>query len=273
MTAQAHIPAPNMTAGERLLHNIRAGSPLIWWSSLAMMACALICLALGLVDERTFIGQNVWEKPGKFFFSLAVQFSTVAWGMSFLPEASRQARKISWPVAVMVLIGWLEVAYITFRAARAEASHFNRSTPLAETAYDLMGMGALIMTAVAFYVGVFIWRRRREGLWTEAAGLGLMLGAVLGTFAGMYMGSQYSHWVGGDATDATGTGFFGWSTTGGDLRIAHFVGLHAAQFIPLAALSGSRLFVWLVALVCAIVTAGTFTLAASGVPLFSMNPS
>ena len=267
MTAPAHTSIPTMTAGERLLHDIRAGSPLIWWSSLAMMACALACLALGLADERTFIGQNVWEKPGKFFFSLAVQFSTVAWGMSFLPEAARRARKISWPVAVMVLIGWLEVAYITFRAARAEASHFNTSTFLAAKAYDLMGMGALIMTAVAFYVGVFIWFRRREGLWTEAAGLGLMLGAVLGTFAGMYMGSQYSHWVGGDATDATGTGFFGWSTTGGDLRIAHFVGLHAAQFIPLAALSGSRLLVWLVALLCVIVTAGTFVMGASGIPL------
>jgi hypothetical protein len=270
MTAQTSIARHQQTKAQRLLADIREGSPLIWWSSLAMMACAFACLALSLVDERTIIGQNVWDKPGKFFFSLAVQFSTVAWGMSFLPEASRQRRRISWPVAVMVLIGWLEVAYITFRAARAEASHFNTSTLLAEKACDLMGMGALIMTGVAFYVGVFIWRRRREGLWTEAAGLGLMLGAVLGTFAGMYMGSQYSHWVGGDATDATGTGFFGWSTTGGDLRIAHFVGLHAAQFIPLAALSGNRLFVWLVALLCVAVTAGTFALGTTGMPLFKV---
>jgi hypothetical protein len=270
MTAQTSIVAHQQTKGQRLLADIREGSPLIWWSSLAMMACALACLTLSLVDERTIIGQNVWDKPGKFFFSLAVQFSTVAWGMSFLPEAQRQSRKISWPVAVMVLIGWLEVAYITFRAGRAEASHFNHSTPLAEMAYNFMGMGALIMTGVAFYAGVFIWRRRRDGLWTEAAALGLMLGAVLGTFAGMYMGNQYSHWVGGDATDATGTGFFGWSTTGGDLRIAHFVGLHAAQFIPFAALSGSRLFVWLVALICALVTGGTFAIAITGMPLFKV---
>jgi hypothetical protein len=160
------------------------------------------------------------------------------------------------------------MVYILFRASRAEGSHFNTATPDAALLYAIMGVGAVTLTLTAGYIGWRLWRNRRDGLWTEAAALGLMAGAVLGTVAGAYLSSQTGHSVGGDLSDATGTGFFNWSTTGGDLRIAHFVGLHAAQIIPPAALTGQRRMVWLAVVTCAIVTAGTFALALLGVPLF-----
>lgn len=46
------------------------------------------------------------------------------------------------------------------------------------------------------------------------------------------MGSRLSHTVGG--TDGEeGIGFLNWSRKYGDLRIAHFLGMHALQGIPL----------------------------------------
>jgi hypothetical protein len=77
-----------------------------------------------------------------------------------------------------------------------------------------------------------------------------------------------THWIGGDLTDATGLPFFHWSTTGGDLRVSHFIGLHAAQVVPFAAMSGKRSVVYGVAFVTIILTAGTFAQAVLGMPLF-----
>jgi len=259
--------------GTELVQRIRTASPLIWWTVIAMLVLSVICIGLQSMDPRLINGANVWHKPAKFFFSIAIQFATVGWGVSLLPTAEQAWRSVRWSIAAMVAAGWLEMAYIVFRASRAEASHFNHSTVTADVLYSLMGLGAVSMMVAAGYVGYRLWRNRDGNLLKESVALGLMLGAVLGGVAGAYMSSQYGHGVGGDPTDATGTGFFGWSTTGGDLRIAHFVGLHAAQIIPLAAFSGSRRVMWLVALFCTIATVGTFALAASGAPLFSMNPS
>ena len=268
MTTHTTTLPASQPIGLAIIDRIRSASPAIWNTVLAMSALALLCVVLQYVDTRLINGVSVWMKPAKFFSSITIQFATVGWAMSYLPQQLQRQRSITWPVLVMLASGWLEMAYIVFRAARAEASHFNLETLFAQVAYSMMGLGAVSMTAVAGYIGFRLWRHRSQGLWTEAAALGLMFGALLGTLAGAYVSAQTGHSVGGDPTDATGTGFFGWSTTGGDLRVAHFVGLHAAQIIPFAALSGRRSLVWLAALLCTVLTAGTFLLAISGTPLF-----
>jgi hypothetical protein len=227
----------------------------------------MVCSLLPQVDDRLLLGVSVWEKPAKFFLSLAVHFATVAWALSLLDVAQRRSRGLRWAAAMMSGAAVLELVYIVARAARGEASHFNVATPLDAALYSIMGLGALTLTFTAGYVGYRVWRNRAGDLWREAAGFGLMLGAVLGTLTAGYMSSMTGHSVGGAIGDASGLPFLHWSTTGGDLRVAHFVGLHAMQIVPLAALSGRRPVVYGVAVVVAVLTGLAFWQAVMGVPL------
>jgi hypothetical protein len=84
-----------------------------------------------------------------------------------------------------------------------------------------------------------------------------------------------SHFIGGDGTDASGLPFVGWSTTGGDLRIAHFFGLHAMQAMLVMGLLTARLrptvgsrLVLVAAVAWSITAAWLFWLAVHGHPLF-----
>ena len=266
VASQFHLPSGRTPIG-KLLSDIRQGSPMLWLSTLGMLIGFASCLVAMQSDARTFNGADVWDKPGKFFLSLAVQYATVGWALSFLSETQRNARGIRFATMAMIAAGWFEVAYIGLRAGRAEASHFNASSVFSQVAYGVMGFGAVTLTATAFFIGYRVWRQRRQGLMAEAAGLGLMLGMVLGTFAGIYLSAQTSHWVGGELSDAHGLGVMAWSTTGGDLRVAHFVGLHAAQIVPFSALSGKRAVVYFAAAACIAATGFTFALAVVGIPL------
>ena len=247
------------------LNSARRGSPLLWRVSSALLVGLLLCLALQTADSRLIAGVSVWEKPTKFFLSLLVQAMTLAWAASLLQQPARGVKAATWLFVAAVFI---EMTYMVFRASRGEASHFNVNTTFAAIMYPVMGVAALFLVGTSAFVGWRVWQQRGTSLIREAAGFGLMLGALLGTLAGAYLSSFQSHWIGGDMTDATGVGFFHWSTTGGDLRVSHFIGLHAMQLVPIAALADKRSVVYAVSALIVLATLATFLLATMGIPLF-----
>lgn len=244
------------------------GSHMLTRNALLLLLGFAACLAAPLVDPQMFNGIDAWHKPAKFFFSLGVQLATVAWALSLVDDTQKRSRAVRWSITAMITAAWLEIVYIVFRAARGEGSHYNTDTPLTQALYGVMGLGALTLTITAAIIGLVIWRKRNGDLWREAAGLGLVLGAILATVVGGVLSSNAGHWIGGDQSDATGLPLFYWSTTGGDLRIAHFTGLHAMQLVPFAALSGRRDVVYGMAVAITLVTIALFAQAMMGVPLF-----
>lgn len=100
-------------------------------------------------------------------------------------------------------------------------------------------MGAVVLVIIGANVPLAwsIWRRPADGLRPEyraAVIAGLLLTVVLGGGFGIYMSQQTGHAVGAAAGHLP---IFGWNRAGGDLRVAHFFGIHAEQAIPLLALA------------------------------------
>lgn len=237
------------------------------WAALAVLLLCLIAMAL---DPRSFDGVSVWAKPAKFAASFVIWFWTLAWAWGVLaPEAAR-GRLARLVLAGTVAAALFEQGWITWRAALGVPSHF-ATDALGAFMYGLMGLGALTLVGLAALLGLLVLRRPQQGVtraWVLAVGLGLLLGGVLGGFTGAAISVLGGPHVGGMASNAGGLPPFFWSRDGGDLRIAHFLGIHAMQALPLLALLGAGArAVSLAAAGWAALTLAVFVLALQGVPL------
>ena len=218
-----------------------------------LMAGLLAAFALGLAfDPRTVLGAPVWLKPAKFAVSIAVYCATLVWVFSHLSEHARTRKVVSMATAAAMLI---EMAIIGGQAARGTTSHFNVSTPLDTVLWAAMGSAIIAQTLTSIAVAVALFRQRFAD---RALGWALRLGMVL-TIAGAFLGGAMTqptraqlaemraghgvvsgaHTVGA-ADGGPGLAVTGWSRDHGDLRIAHFLGLHALQVLPLVAVALRR---------------------------------
>lgn len=232
MTAIA-LTAPRPAA---LLAEFDRRHPLLTRYGLALLALGAVAIALQIADPRTLAsGVNIWVKPAKFLVSVGVFALTAAWFMGYV----RPERRGSWLMRLtawaLIVSGSFELVYITSQAAQAQESHFNLSTGFHLAMYALMGIFAVILTATTLPLAWEIARRPAPGLqrsFIAAVIIGLLLTFALGGWMGSYMSSQTGHAVGQVGGSVP---VFGWNRMGGDLRVAHFFGIHAEQAIPLLA--------------------------------------
>lgn len=210
--------------------------PLLARYGLAMLALGAVAMALQVLDPRTLAsGVGIWVKPAKFFVSVGVFALTAAWFMGYVRPERRGSLLMRGTVVALIASGSFELAYIVFQAAQGLESHFNVGTPFHAIMYALMGLGAVILTATTLPLAWEIARRPAPGLqrsFVAAVTIGLILTFALGGMLGGYMSSQTGHAVGQTGGSVP---IFGWNRLGGDLRVAHFLGIHAEQAIPLLA--------------------------------------
>lgn len=214
-----------------------------------LMVAALVASAVGLaVDPREILGAPRWLKPAKFAVSIAIYAFTLAWIFTYLPDRRRLTTRIGWVTAGVLV---LEVAIIDLQAARGVASHFNIATPLDAALFATMGGAILAAWVAAITLCVALFRHRfADGALGWALRIGMLL-TVIGQGTGWLMTSPTREQlaaartsrmtVGGahtvDAPDGgPGLPIVGWSRDHGDLRVPHFVGMHAIQALPAVAL-------------------------------------
>lgn len=280
MTALA-LPAPAARPLARLVGAVLRRDRALALAGLAMLALLVPGAVALALDPRELNDVPIWLKPLKFALSLGVYLLTLAWFMGDLPEAVRRGRAATAIRAIAIGAAAFEMAYIALQAARGLASHYNTGDPVHAFMYSLMGVAAVALTAMSPWLGALLARHRpahlaRPYLWSAV--LGLVLTFVLGVGSGAVLSAGEGHWIGGERSDATGLPLLGWSRTGGDLRAAHFLGMHAMHVLPVLGLLAARLLPagpGLVAVLAAAagysaLTGAVFWQALSGVPLIGL---
>ena len=240
-------------SGREFLTRLWRSSPPLTFVGILMAAAAVASVIGIVVDPRVISGAPAWLKPFKFAVSTAVYSLTLAWIFIWLPEWPRMRRVVGWTTAIVFV---LEVAIIDAQAWRGTTSHFNASTPIDMALFTVMGTAIILQTLTSVAVAVALWRQRfsdRALGWALRLGVTLtILGAITGPLmtrpteaqlaqvrAGAPMPVVGAHSVGGP-DGGPGLPVTGWSREHGDLRVPHFIGLHAMQVLPLIAVGLGR---------------------------------
>ncbi|MFD4943266.1 hypothetical protein ACFWNT_12165 [Streptomyces sp. NPDC058409] len=212
----------------------------------AAMAVMAVVSAVGLlVDDRVLAGSAIWFKPFKFAVSFIVYALALAWMLALVTRG----RRVGWWAGTVVALACLgEMAIITGQVIRGKRSHFNHATPFDETLFNTMAVTVVVLWTGTLVIAVLLLRARiadRATAWAIRSGVLLALvGAGFGFLMTQPTPEQRAagnldnadvigaHSV-GVADGGPSMPLTGWSTTGGDLRIPHFVGMHALQLLPL----------------------------------------
>jgi hypothetical protein len=213
-----------------LFTRIRTINPALYYCGLGHLALLVLMLLIAQFDHRQLMGINLWIKPIKFAVSIAIYCLTLPLLLQYFPFERLKKRFANFTVFAMVF----EMIAIGTQAARGELSHYNVTGAYNALVFSSMGIVIVSQTLFALYIGIKFFKVKAIGispalLW--AIRLGIIMAAVFALEGGL-MASRLAHTVGA-ADGGPGLPLFNWSRIAGDLRIAHFMGLHALQLVPL----------------------------------------
>jgi len=203
---------------------------LVWtiYLQLTLMAVLLILLPFDTVQVG---GRYSLIKPLNFSMSMAMYLATVVILLDYLRASMWWKKVISWGVSICILTA---ITCITMQAMRGTTSHFNNSTPFDSTVSSLMDIVDPLNSAFVLVLLIFALQSRYNV--SRSSQLGIVFGILVFLAGSVIGGVMVAHGqsVVGVAPGGPGLPVVNWSTTGGDFRVAHFLGIHALQILPIA---------------------------------------
>lgn len=220
-----------------MINELRHRDPLLFWTGALMLLLLVVATLVSISDARLILGLNPWIKPMKFLVSITIFLWTVAWFMPDTSPSPRQRAIVSWTIAAAMTV---EIVLILMQAARGTTSHFNRQSMFDEMVFSIMGLGVVCNTLA---MTLFLWLIRRD---TPPGRAGYLWGLRLGVAMFLLASLQGAVIIGNDGhavpgpDGGPGLPLVNWSTDQGDLRAAHFFGMHAMQGLPLLGFLADR---------------------------------
>lgn len=223
------------------------------YSCYTMTLAALTFITLLYFDGRTLdSGEPVWMKPLRFALAFGIHSITMIWIYKITNRKKVNDKWFNFCLDIQLCVFIIEMLCITLQASRGVGSHFNTATFFDESVYTIMGMAA---TVLMFTYPIQAWSCARQPgkrkIVSYAAALGY-LAMIIGCFMGFQMtepsdaqdimsdqgieiAKQGAHYI--SSPSGNNMAFFSWDMEKGDWRIAHFIGLHGIQLLPLLGLA------------------------------------
>jgi hypothetical protein len=261
--------------------NDRVLSRLGWALMLVVPIFAALALfvpaTVGIAASGAAAAVNPWIKPIKFSISFSTFASTISLLLIALQIPKWQLTLVRRAIATSVGLEILSLAAQAWRSAYQLSGHSLVDTSLAQMTNSMVMINTGI---VCWMLVLFCANRVRtnvvDGPMVSAIRYSIVI-FLAGNAIGGYMLARGSHTV-GVADGGPGLPFVNWSVIGGDLRIAHFIAIHAIQIIPLFAYILSqmalippvkyrRIAVGTLAIAVSALVGATFVQAALGRPL------
>ena len=245
VASQVRTQSPERGGLWRLLRSACSANPALTILGVTMLITFVATLLGIFVDHRVITGAPAWLKPAKFAISVSIYCFTFVWMLGFVENWPRLVRLVANVTAASLIV---EMVVILTQAARGTTSHFNQTTPLNTALWFMMGAFIVVVWVMNLLLAILLLLQRMPGhAFAWSLRLALLISAV-GMATAFFMvtptpeqatriaGGYGPRVVGahsvGVADGGPGLPVFGWSTLGGDLRVAHFVGLHALQVLP-----------------------------------------
>jgi hypothetical protein len=238
---------PSVRAAVRALLDAHRPLTIVALACLPVLGAALL---LQVIDPRQVGGVSTWLKPAKFAASITVTGAALAWILGQMKDDAR-ARRLHHAGTLMAVVAAFELLVITIQSARGVASHFNATSPSDIAIFAAMGIAISMLWVAEIYVAVRAFRHDFASparAWAIRLGLvGTLVGGSVGFIMPRPTPAQLAEMQAGGHPAAVGAHTVGapdggpglpvtrWSTEAGDLRVSHFLGLHALQGLPLAA--------------------------------------
>ncbi len=238
-----------------LINAIFERNKLLAYAGLISLLVAILLGIYAPFNSKEVLGLNSMIKPIKFCLSIWIY----QWTMAYLLFYVNNQKRVKWFAYLSVFVMTFELSVIIGQAFIGGLSHFNQTASLGGILYGLMGVLIVWVTAATLVLTIrFIFQKSYSipAPFALSIKIGLFLFVVFSFFGG-YMSVLNTHNIGGKMGES-GLPLLNWSTLYGDLRVAHFFGIHALQVIPLAGYfitekiqeeRKAKIYVWMIALI------------------------
>src|SRR5712675_433924 len=275
--ARAVVQTLSPSSVREFFRELDATDPVLSRLGWALLLVVPVFAALAMSVPAGAAAVNPWIKPIKFSMSFSTFASTISLLLLGLRIPKWQLTLVRRTIAASVALEILSLAAQAWRSAYHLSGQSLLDTSLAQMTNSMVMVNTGI---VCWMLVLFCANRVRTDLIDRPMVSAIRYSIVIflaGNAIGGYMLARGSHTV-GVADGGPGLPFVNWSVIGGDLRIAHFIAIHAIQIVPLFAYILSqmapippvkyrRIAIAVLAILVSAAVGATFVQAALGRPL------